>query len=395
MKAYYSRKIEKELRKQLESEEIVVLTGMRRTGKSMIMQQLFDSIASSNKVYLDLENPLNRKIFQEENYDNIWSNLASFGVSKDQKSYIFLDEIQFMKNIPSVIKYLYDHYSVKFFLTGSSSYYLKNLFAESLSGRKFIFELFPLDFEEFLWFKERKKSFAADLPGKEKSKNKIQSELYAKEYDEYLEFGGFPGVVLEKERENKKKLLNDIFTAYFELDAKTLADFRNMDKFRDLIILLAARSGAKLDITKLSKEIESSRETVYGYLAFLEKTYVIALIDPFSLNPDREVSGAKKVYFCDTGLLRILAEVGAGAVFETAVFNNLKKFGQVNYYQRRSGVEIDFVLGKRVAVEAKTQGNKFYADKLKRVADKAGLKESFVVSRKFSADEGVVLAVDL
>jgi len=106
-----------------------------------------------------LENPLHRKLFEEENYDNIWNNLANFGISREDKSYIFLDEIQNLPQVNSAIKYLYDHWPVKFFLTGSSSFYLKNLFSESLAGRKLVFELFPLTFREFLGFKEINKDF--------------------------------------------------------------------------------------------------------------------------------------------------------------------------------------------------------------------------------------------
>ncbi|MCX6762148.1 MAG: ATP-binding protein [Candidatus Moranbacteria bacterium] len=395
MKKYYPRKIEKELQKQVNSEEIVVLTGMRRTGKSMIMRHIFDSIDSSNKIYLDLENILNRKIFEEENYDNIWSNLLPLGISKDQKCYIFLDEIQFMRNIPSVIKYLFDNFEVKFFLTGSSSYYLKNLFSESLSGRKFIFELFPLDFEEYLWFREKKKIFGKTFIDKEKSRNKIQSVLYEKDYAEYLEFGGFPPVVLEKDFDRKLKKINDIFTSYFELDVKTLADFRNISKFRDLIILLSARCGSKVEITKLASELQVSRETVYNYLAFLEQTYFITLLRPYTKNSDREVSGAKKVYFCDNGMLKLLGGVSAGAIFENAVFNNLKNYKQINYYQRRAGAEIDFVIDKKIGLEVKSRGSKAYLDKAKKIAEKIGLVETYVVSKDYVSEEGMISAVDL
>lgn len=395
MKKYYPRKIEKELQLQVKSKEIIVLTGMRRTGKSMIMRHIFDSIESANKIYLDLENILNRKIFEEENYDNIWNNLSPLGISKDKKCYIFLDEIQFMKNIPSVIKYLFDNFEVKFFLTGSSNYYLKNLFSESLSGRKFIFELFPLDFEEYLWFREKKKTFAKTFFDKERSRNKIQFALYEKDYAEYLEFGGFPAVVLEKDFVHKIKKINDIFTSYFELDVKTLADFRNISKFRDLIILLSARCGSKVEITKLASELQVSRETIYNYLAFLEQTYFITLLRPFTKNSDREVSGAKKVYFCDNGMLKLLGGIGAGAVFENAVFNNLKNYKQINYYQRRTGVEIDFVIDKKIALEVKSRGSKAYLNKTKKMAEKIGLECAYVVSKDYVSEEGIISVVDL
>ncbi|MGC8777914.1 MAG: AAA family ATPase [Candidatus Caldatribacteriaceae bacterium] len=76
------------------------------------------------------------------------------GVDFSQKAYVFLDEIQLSPELPSVVKYLLDHYGIKFFLTGSAGFSLQNLFTESLAGRKYLFELFPLTFREFLAFKE-------------------------------------------------------------------------------------------------------------------------------------------------------------------------------------------------------------------------------------------------
>lgn len=391
----FPRKIEKELKKQLDSEEIIILTGMRRTGKTIVMNGLFDTLQSKNKIFFDLENPLNRKIFEEENYDNIWKNLEKFGISNKEKAYIFLDEIQLMSKVPSAIKYLYDHYDVKFFLTGSSSYYLKNLFSESLAGRKIIFELFPLDFEEYLVFQSKPKEFFPDFQEKEKRKSEINFGIYEKYYDDYLEFGGFPKVVLEKDINQKKKLLNDVFTSYFKQDVKTLVDFKNINKLRDLIILLSARTGSKIEISKLSAELGVSRETIYSYLSFLENTYFIFLIKPFSRNADREVSGARKVYFCDTGILNILGKISSGAIFENTVFRSLRNYGKINYYQRRTGMEIDFILDEKIGFEVKNQGGGFDVKKMVKLGENIGLEESYVISKKYSRDNGIILAMDI
>ncbi len=117
------------------------LTGMRRTGKTTLLNHIFGSIESQNKIFLDLENPINRKYFEEENYERIKKSFEFMGIDFETRAYIFLDEIQFVKNLPSIAKYLIDHYRVKFILTGSASFYMKNLFTESLAGRKYIFEL--------------------------------------------------------------------------------------------------------------------------------------------------------------------------------------------------------------------------------------------------------------
>jgi len=125
----YTRKLFKQLIKEIDSKSITVLTGMRQVGKTTLMRSVFDCIDSDNKTFLDLENPLNQKIFEEENFDNILINLENFGINSKDKAYLFLDEIQLIPNLVKAIKYLYDHYQIKFFLTGSSSFLFKRSFS--------------------------------------------------------------------------------------------------------------------------------------------------------------------------------------------------------------------------------------------------------------------------
>src|SRR5437879_2736423 len=109
---------------------------------------------------------------------------------------------------------------------------------------------------------------------------------------EYLEFGGFPAVVLEDKHNRKRDLLTEIFTSYFEKDAKNLADFKEMTKLRDLILLLLPRMGARIEILKLAQALSVSRDTVYNYLAFLEQTYFISLLPRYSTSIDRQAAGS-------------------------------------------------------------------------------------------------------
>ena len=390
----YSRKIFSQIKKQAGAKEIIVLTGMRRTGKTTLYKMLFDSLKSGNKVFLDMENPIDQKVFEENDYNNILFNLSAFGIDAKKKSYIFLDEIQAAPQAIKAVKYLNDHHNIKFFLTGSSSFYLKNLFPESLAGRKFVFELFPLDFEEFLSFKNLPAVVENNFSKKDKHKNKIRYEKLKKYYEEYLEFGGFPGVVLSQSANDKKLRLNDIFKSYFEKDVRALADFKEIKAFRDIILLLMQRIGSKLEISKLASEIGVSRETVYSFLSFLEATYFVHFIRPFSKNVDREVSGSRKVYLCDSGMANNFAKISAGSLFENSVFLNLKKYGNINYYQKRSGGEIDFIVGK-TALEVKTRGADSDFKKLKRTAESIGIKKYYLITKDFSASEKFIPAVEL
>ncbi len=279
---------------------------------------------------------------------------------------------------------------------GSSSFYLKNLFPESLAGRKVIFELLPLGFEEFLRFKGVDAVLPHGLTLKERGKNIVSFETRIKLYDECLAFGGFPRVVLEKNRSAKGAALEEIYTSYFEKDVRSLADFREMGKLQDLILLLMRRTGSKLNISRIASELGLSRETIYSYIYFLEATYFISLVPPFSRSPDREVSGAKKVYLCDTGMLNHMAQVSSGTVLENAVFNALKSEGDISYYQRRTGVEIDFILKKgSIAVEVKESAASGDIARLRKLASGIGIGECHIISKNFVKEKGFIPVTEL
>ena len=374
------RDLYNQIKPYLRSEEAIVITGMRRTGKTTLLKYIYEQIDSSNKLFLDLENPSNQRYFDQEDFEQIKYVFETFKLDLNQKAYVFLDEIQLVKNIPQVVKYLKDHYQIKFFLTGSASFYLRNLFSESLAGRKYIFELFPCNFKEFLEFKQAK----IKLPVKN---SRIPQPLYGiilRYFKEYLEYGGFPQVILNNSIAEKQQALNDIFASYFQLEVQQLSDFEKINKIRDLIFLLTARVGAKLDIRKLSEELGIARPTLYDYLAFLEGTYFLKLIRPFSYSRDVEIRKIPKVYFCDSGLINNIAKVSQGGLFEQNIFQNLRIKGEVNYYQRKSGAEIDFILNKKTAFEVKITPQQSDLNGLARISREIGIKDYKIVSFNYS-----------
>ena len=393
---HFPRRLQNEIERYIDSPEIILITGLRRSGKTTLMKMLFEKIASDNKVFLDFENLLEQRLFDEVDFNNIVTNLKKFGLKSGENAFVFIDEVQNKPDCVHAIKYLFDHYKMKFLLTGSSSFYLKNLFPESLAGRKFIFELYPLDFEEFLIFKDRKKHFSHDFNIIAKEKNIFDYEKYKNDFEEYLYFGGFPQVTLAGTEEIKKKHLKDIFNSYFEKDVKTLADFRKMNDFRNLLFLLFPRIGSKLDISKLSRETSISRNTIYEYLYFLEATYFIHTVPQYSANAGKQVSKGKKIYFCDNGILNILARVSEGSLFENAVYLNLEKYGKIYYYQKQTGREIDFVIPEQnTAIEVKVTADIYDYKKLKLLSTPLNLKNSYVVSKNFDEKENIISGLDI
>jgi len=372
------RKIFEEIEKYLDSPEIIVITGCRRTGKTTTLQYFFNKIKSPNKLFLDLENILNRKYFEEENYENIKKAFEFLGLNFNEKVYIFLDEIQYVRNLPSVVKYLYDHYNIKFFLTGSASFYLKNLFSESLSGRKYIFNIYPLTFKEFLYFKGYKK-----LPENEIPDNviKILKDLFK----EYMEFGGFPQVVLKDLQKDKIRTLEEIFTSYFEREIEQFSDFVKLSTIRETILLLLTRATSLLDISKLSAELKITRHTLKEYIDFFENTFFFDFVSPYSENIDVEIRKRKKVYPVDIGLTKIIGENTPGKLLEIAIYQNLRVQNKINYYRKKNGKEIDFILNKNTAIEVKYFATEQDVRNLKKlITGLNNIKEFFIISFDYS-----------
>jgi len=380
-----------ELEKYLQVPEAILVTGMRQVGKTTLLKQLFDSIEGP-KLWFDLDNPLDQLVFEEQDYNAIFQRFRDQTGSPSDRISIFIDEIQNYPPVTKVVKYLIDHYGVKFYLTGSSNFYLKNLFPESLAGRKFLFVLPPLNFREYQYFK-------SDSATPEVDKSDIWQILGGKDhvtyiklehtYADYIEFGGFPRVVTAANREEKVMVLRNIFASFFKKDLRILSDFKDITELRNLILLLVPRVGSMLDITRISSEMGVERLKIYHYLEFLQGIFLIHLLPRFSKGVDRSVAGGKKVYFADTGLLNLIGKVNESQLFENAIINQLANYGPVSFYNHRNVSEIDAIVNKEIALEIKLRGTPSDLNKLKKQCEKLGIANYAVISKYFSEEKEI------
>ncbi len=371
----------------LDHKNALILTGMRQVGKTTLMKQLYDQVKEP-KLWYDFENPLDLLHFENINYDAIYELLKNEAGAAKKRMYVFIDEIQNFPEITKIIKYLIDKYNVKFIVTGSSNYYLKNLFPESLSGRKFLFVLQPLSFKEFLFFTDR---INDEVQSKElsikSSYSLLEYKKYETDYNLYLEYGGFPEVVTTKDLSTKKLILKNIFGSFFEKDIKVLSDVKDIRELRDLILMLVPRVGNIIDVTKLSNELGVNRVKIYNYLELLQGVFFLKLIPKYSKSIDRTVAGGKKVYFADTGILNIIGKVNDGQLFENAIANQLSIYGDLFYYNKRSISEIDFILNKEIALEVKLKSSLGDLKKLEKYTAELGLNKYYLISKNFSETE--------
>lgn len=376
----YNRQTFEAIEAHLPKKQATVITGMRRVGKTTAIKYLLGKIGHQNKCYLDLERIEYRHLFNQPSYADIERGLVQLGIDFSKPAVIALDEIQLVKNLPSVVKSLYDTHDVKFIVSGSSSFYLKNHFAESLAGRKKIFEMWPLDFREFLEFK------GAFRPQVELEKGKpflrTFYDRYAGHYEEYIRYGGFPEVVTAETDQDREDYLSDIINSYIELDIKLLSDFEMTDSLYKLMLLLAARSGNRVDFSKIAGIIGLNRHKVKDYLSLLEHTYFIRLVRPLTKGIDKELTIQPKVYFTDTGILNKLGKgLSGGQVFENAVANQLARLGELNYFEKSRSLEIDFVLDGQTAYEVKETPTPQHLNSLRYNSGNIGIRGHQLVGR--------------
>ena len=267
--------------------------------------------------------------------------------SGKKRIYVFIDEIQNFPVIIRIMKYLIDHYHVKFIVTGSSNFYLNNLFPESLSGRKFLYNLKPLSFGEYLYFNDKLMSdnpVTFEINLSINKQNKIDALNYKEDYNSFLEFGGFPEVVLTDYKETKMLILRNIFSSFFKKDLQLVSDLKDIKELRDLILLLEPLVGSVIDVTKLSKEIGTNRIKIYNYLEYPQGTFFVHLLNKYSKSIYGSIAGGRKIYFSDSGILNMIGKVNDGQLFENAVINQLKNYGDLSFYNKQNRAEQKLML---------------------------------------------------
>jgi predicted AAA+ superfamily ATPase len=280
----------------LGKKEISLIVGPRQAGKTTLMLQLQEYLKKkSEKTFfmsLDFERDIPHFNDQTALLDRI---KLEFG---RQKGYVFIDEVQRKENAGIFLKGIYDMQTpYKFIVSGSGSVELKEKVHESLAGRKRMFELNTVSLREFVNFKtgyryEERLDKYFELNGAEGL-----SFL-----SEYLNFGGYPRVILEDTYEEKLKIIDEIYRSYIEKDIAYLLRVERIDAFGNMIRLLAGQLGGLINLHELSSTVGISAQTVKNYLAYAEKTFIISRLKPYFSNIRTEISKSPIMYFNDIGL---------------------------------------------------------------------------------------------
>ncbi len=313
----------------MKTPDIVMLTGLRRVGKTITMKCLIKYLIEVKGVlpqhcfYISMDDYAVSKMTLAEVVD---SYRRVMKVSIKQKIYVFLDEITYIKDFQIQLKNFYDKGNTKCIVSSSSSSVLKDDSA-SLTGRKRIVEINPLDFEEFLIFKKINLSNS-------------DGNLLDGYFTDYMQIGGMPEYVLHGDREYLVNLIDDIIMK----DIVAYHGIRNHQIIRDFFMLLMERAGKQISINKVANILKISPDTAKRYLSMFEETYLIHLV-PRHGKTNEVLLSTKKVYATDIGMRNILVGFrDKGAIFENIVYMKIKGFKPKYLYE--SGQEIDFIFDK-------------------------------------------------
>ncbi|MGI6394656.1 MAG: ATP-binding protein [bacterium] len=362
---YFERSIVNEIKKYLDNDLVLLITGARQVGKTTAMKQIKSHLEAVGQSchYFTLED-IEYRVLLKESPKNLFRIIPPLS---ERKVFVFIDEVQYLDDPASFLKYLYDEHksNLKLIVSGSSSFYIDKKFGDSLSGRKKIFELLPLSFKEFLVFKNMPE-LAGNLnyPTPLITADKLIPYLM-----EFLLYGGYPAVVLA-DLEEKKEILREIAYSYIKKDIGE-AGFANDELYYRMLKMFSSQSGSLLNVSEVSRTLKTSRNLIEHALYVMQKSFHVTLISPFYSNVRKELTKAPKIYMSDTGLMSFFLNSfepvdvrnDKGAILETAVLRALQLnsyVDEIKYWRTADGQEVDFVVPEsETAFEVKYSASSF------------------------------------
>ena len=290
MELFYREKYLKKIRGFYHDTDLIkVITGIRRCGKSCLMETIRKELSASginetNIFYLDLDSKQYRKI---KTTDQLESLIYSFP-SVEGTKYLFIDEIQNVAEFEELINAYRQSGEYSIFITGSNSYLLSGELITKLTGRYIEFELFPLSFEEYIDMK--------NFYGKS-----VESNLIV-EMNNYLRDGGFPKAMQYDDFSDKRTYVESIITEIFEKDIKSRVKIRKQ-VFKNIRNFLINNFGTTFSIKSLHETLNKNgltikRETLSRYIDILTQSKILYQCDRFDMKSKRSISGEKKILSC-------------------------------------------------------------------------------------------------
>ena len=327
----------------------VVLSGPRRSGKTYLMylgiKELLARKEDKNSIlYVNFEDSrLVGAVSQDLN--TLLEVFFEFYPDRNEKTWVFLDEIQVIPDWERFVRTLVDMENVNVFVTGSSSRLMSKEIATSMRGRSLTYNVYPFSFAEVLK--------AGKIEYEEYLSSAQMGEIIQK-LEDYVRYGGFPETV--RYREEWDRILSEIVDVTIFRDIVERYDVKNIKMLK--LFLNAIFNSKEFSIHKFYNFLKSqghkvSKNTLYTYFGYFEDSFIVFPLKRFSYSYKNIESSISKMYLVDNGLLSLQGIQDYGRLIENIVFIELKRRskGDLFYYKSTSGREIDFIIkeGKKVS----------------------------------------------
>lgn len=322
---------------------IKVITGIRRCGKSSLMEMIKaelieDGVNESNIIYIDLDKRDYKTIKKADQLEEVIDSLSKIKGLK----YLFIDEIQNVDGFEEVINAYRSEGDYSIFITGSNSYLLSGELVTKLTGRYIEFEIYTLSFDEYL---DMKKYYSKS----------INPNLLI-ELNEYIINGGFPRSLLMDDDDAKRTYTRGIIDEIFSKDIKRRVKIRDVECFEIVRNFVMNNFGSTMNINSIQKGLEKnniriSRETIKRYLTILVDAKIIYACDRFDIKSKKTMSGEKKYYLADLSFYYMLntnKRINYGPCLENIVYIYSKGLGYDVSVGKIGKLECDFILNDKM-----------------------------------------------
>lgn len=319
---------------------IKVLTGVRRCGKSTLMETIAEELhekgaAKENIVFINLDKRGYRSI---RNADQLDSSIERSLPNNGQMVYLFIDEIQNVKGFEEVINGYREEGNVSIFITGSNSYLLSGELMTKLTGRYIEVEVFPFDFDEF----EQAKKL-----------NGLEIGESDDEFNYYISHGGFPGALLFEEEDARVEYLHSLVKEIFDKDIKPRVKIRHLDLFERVRDFILGNHGSTMSVKSIAdyfreKEgVSISRITIKRYIDVLVASKIVYRCQRFDMKSRKALSGEEKYYLADASfhfMLSTDSRINFGPELENLIYIHHLSLGNFVSVGKIGNLECDFIV---------------------------------------------------
>ncbi|HLC80549.1 MAG TPA: ATP-binding protein [Candidatus Nanoarchaeia archaeon] len=356
------------LEKNLTNRQIIALYGLRRTGKTVLMKQLINLLIAKGIARTEI------LFFSfDEEQPKIKSLISAFEKSGQKPRYIFFDEIQKLENWQNQLKFYYDTTDIKFFVSGSSSLFIRKKVRESLAGRIFDYYLPPLDFKEYLLF--RKKEELLSKPKLFPEEVKAEFELYLKR--QFIETIG-------QDEEFIFDYVKSILEQVIYIDIPQVFPIANEGLLLKILKIIASNPGLIIEYESLGKEVGIDRNTLSNYLFYLEEAFLIKKVYHFSRNRLTSEKKLKRFYLNSTSFFSYLSS----GTEESKIVENILAIetGAKFFWRTHSKDEVDFILEEEkniipLEVKYKESPRERELKPLAKFCREYGVKKGFMITK--------------